>query len=188
MSDRTGRIFMLFGPQPATACLVASMLAVAPDAGWPQAAQPSLSLQSPAQPEPQQIEPAPPRREENPGLINEIEKLFEKSKSLLPPLKSPSETIDDLNASAKSAGDSLSTMAKPSIVVSGRAACTVAANGAPDCKAGADRLCQSKGHKEGKSLDVDAVEKCSPKVFIPGRKREPGDCKMENYVTKALCQ
>ena len=64
----------------------------------------------------------------------------------------------------------------------------VAANGAPDCKAGADKLCQSKGYKEGKSLDTDAAEKCSPKVFIPGRKREPGDCKTENYVTRALCQ
>jgi len=188
MSDRTGRIFMLFGPQPATACLVASMLAVAPDAGWPQAAQPPLSLQSPAQPEPQQIEPAPPRREENPGLINEIEKLFEKSKSLLPPLNSPSETIDDFNAQTKDAGQSLSNMAKPSIMVSGRAACLVAANGAPDCKAGADRLCQSKGHKEGKSLDTDAAEKCSPRVYLPGYKRQSGDCKTENYVTRALCQ
>ena len=185
---------MLFGPQPATACLVASMLAVAPDAGWPQTAQPSLSLQSPAQqsvpaqPEPQQIEPAPPRREENPGLINEIEKLFEKSKSLLPPLKSPSETIDDFNARTRDAGQNLSNMAKPSTMVSGRAACLVAANGAPDCKAGADRLCQSKGYTEGKSLDTDAAEKCSPKVYLPGRKREPGDCKTENYVTRALCQ
>jgi len=111
-----------------------------------------------------------------------------KSKSLLPPLKSPSETIDDLNARAKDAGESLSNMARPSIMVTGRAACLAAANGAPDCKAGADRLCQSKGYKEGKSLDTDAAEKCSPKVFIPGRKREPGDCKTENYVTRALCQ
>ena len=82
------------------------MLAIAPDAGWSQAApQPSLGLQSPArqsvpaQPAPQQIEPPPPR-EENPGLINEIGKLFEKSKSLLPPLKSPGETMGDLNAGA----------------------------------------------------------------------------------------
>jgi len=73
-------------------------------------------------------------------------------------------------------------------VVSGRAACTVAANGAPDCKAAADRLCQSKGHKEGKSLDTDAAEKCSPKVYLPGYKRQSGDCKTENYVTRALCQ
>ena len=73
-------------------------------------------------------------------------------------------------------------------MVSGRAACLVAANGAPDCKAGADRLCQSKGYTEGKSLDTDAAEKCSPKVYLPGYKRQSGDCKTENYVTRALCQ
>jgi len=195
MPDRAGHFFKLFGTQVARTGLVLSMLAIAPEAGWTQAAPPpSLGLQSPAQqsvpaqPEPQQIEPPPSSREENPGLINEIGKLFEKSKSLLPPLKSPSETIDDLNARAKGAGESLSNLAKPSSMVTGRAACLVAANGAPDCKAGADRLCQSKGYKEGKSLDTDAAEKCSPKVYLPGYKRQPGDCKTENYVTRALCQ
>jgi hypothetical protein len=181
-------MFKPFGTQLATVGLVASMLATAPEASWPQATpQPALGLQSPAQPGPQQIEPSPPR-DENPGLINEIGKLFEKSKSLLPPLKSPSETIDDFNARTKDAGQSLSNMAKPSTMVSGRAACLVSANGAPDCKAGADRLCQSKGYKEGNSLDTDAAEKCSPKVYLPGYKREPGDCKTENFVTRALCQ
>ena len=194
MSDQTGRLIELYGMRSATAGLVAAMLTIAPEMAWPQAAPPpTLGLQSPAQqpvpqPPPQQIEPPPPPREENPGLINEIGKLFEKSKSLLPPLKSPREAIDDLNARTKDAGESLSTIAKPSTMVSGRAACLVSANGAPDCKAGADRLCQSKGYREGKSLDTDAAEKCSPKVFIPGRKREPGDCKTENYVTRALCQ
>jgi hypothetical protein len=152
---------------------------------WPQGAPPSLGVQAPAQqsvpnPPPQQQEaepPAPPAREENPGLINELGKLWDKSISVLPKIKSPSETLDDL-----------SNMAKPSTMVSGRAACAISANGAPDCKLGADRLCQSKGFKEGKSLDIDAAEKCSPKAFIPGRKREPGDCKTENYVIKALCQ
>jgi hypothetical protein len=184
--------------EPATACLALSMLVAATCAGWPQAApQPSLGVQSPAQqsvpqaPAPQPIEPpaeAPPPQPENPGLINEIGKLWEKSKSILPPLKSPGEAIDDFNARAKDAGESLSNMARPSLMVTGRAACLVAANGAPDCKAGADKLCQSKGYREGKSLDTDAAEKCSPKVFIPGRKRQPGDCKTENYVTRALCQ
>jgi hypothetical protein len=174
------------------------MLTVAPGVGWPQAAPPSsLGVQSPAQqplpeqPAPQQIEPAPPAPApsgENPGLINEMGKLFEKSLSILPKMKSPGETIDDLNARAKDAGESLSNMAKPSRMVTGRAACVVATNGAPDCKAGADKLCQSKGYKEGKSLDTDAAEKCSPKVYLPGRKREPGDCKTENYVIRALCQ
>jgi hypothetical protein len=194
MPDRIGHLFRLSGTRAPTACLALSMLALAPDAGWPQGGtQPSLGVQSPAQqpvpqgPAPQQIEP-PPAQPENPGLINEIGKLFEKSKSILPSLKGPSDTMDDINARAKDAGESLSNMARPSLMVTGRAACMVSANGAPDCKAGADKLCQSKGYKEGKSLDTDAAEKCSPKVFIPGRKREPGDCKTENYVTRALCQ
>ena len=175
MPDRIGRLFELARPQLATAGLVAFMLAISSDAGWPQAAPPpALGLQSPAQQPlpPQQTEPQAPR-EENPGLINEIGKLLEKSKSLLPPLKSPSEALE---------------IAKPSTMVSGRSACLVSSNGAPDCKAGADRLCQSKGYKEGKSLDTDAAEKCSPKVYMPGYKRQPGDCKTENYVTRALCQ
>jgi hypothetical protein len=141
MSDRNGRLLILLGTQFATVGLVASMLAAAPEAAWPQAAPPTLGLQSPAQqpapaaPAPQQIEPPPPR-EENPGLINEIGKLFEKSKSLLPPLKSPSETIDDLNARTKDAGQSLSNMAKPSTMVSGRAACLVSANGGAGLQGG----------------------------------------------------
>jgi hypothetical protein len=170
------------------------MLATAPEAAWPQAAPPpTLSLQSPAQPpvpappEPQRIEPPAPR-DENPGLINEIGKLFEKSKSLLPPLKTPSETIDDFNARTKDAGQSLSNMAKPSTMVSGRAACLVSANGAPDCKAGADTLCQAKGFKDGKSLNTDSAETCSAKVLIPGRARKPDDCRTDNYVTSAMCR
>jgi hypothetical protein len=199
MLDRIDTLFSLFGAHVATACLALSMLTLAPVGCRAQAAPPSsFGVQSPAQqpvpeqPAPQQIEPAPPSappaREENPGLINEMGKLFEKSLSILPQMKSPGETIDDLNARAKDAGESLSNMAKPSLMVNGRAACVVAANGAPDCKAGADRLCQTKGYKEGKSLDTDAAEKCSPKVYLPGRKRQPGDCKTESYVIRALCQ
>ena len=195
MPDRIRHLRQFCVTGVATSALALAWLALAPGAAWPQAAPPpSLGLQSPAQQPvpaqgaPQQIEPPPPAPAENPGLINEIGKLFEKSKSLLPTIKSPGETIDDLNARAKDAGDSLTNMARPSIMVKGRAACVVAANGAPDCKAGADKLCQSKGYKEGKSLDTDAAEKCSPKVFIPGRQREPGDCKTENYVTRAVCQ
>jgi hypothetical protein len=196
MSDRIGHLPKLCMTKVATAGLALSLLAAAADMALSQTAPPpSLGLQSPAQQSvpaqaaPQQIEPPPPPAPaENPGLINEIGKLFEKSKSLLPTIKSPGETIDDLNARAKDAGDSLTNLAKPSLMVKGRAACGVAANGAPDCKAGADKLCQSKGYKEGKSMDSDAAEKCSPKVLIPGRQRKPDDCKTENYVTRALCQ
>jgi hypothetical protein len=159
-------------------------LLVAADAAWSQAAPPTFGVQSPSQqsvpnPPPPSSQPQPPAApaEEEPGLINGLGKLWDKSISVLPRIKSPSETLDDL-----------SNMTKPSTMVTGRVACLVAANGAPDCKLGADKLCQSKGYKEGKSLDTDAAEKCSPKAFIPGRKREPGDCKTENFVIKALCQ
>jgi hypothetical protein len=182
------------GTYVVTAVAAVSVLLLITGAGWPQSAPPPSSpgVQPPAQQAaPPQAEPAAPR-EENPGLINELEKLWDKSKSMLPTLKSPQETIEDLNARARDAtrdaGDSLSRLAKPALMVSGRMACPVSSNGAPDCKAGADKLCQSKGYKEGKSLDTDAAEKCSAKVYLPGHKREPGDCRTENYVTRALCQ
>jgi hypothetical protein len=184
MLDRL-RLLVRIGPSTAKAGIALSMLTLSPEFAFPQAAPPaSLGIQS----KPQPNEAPPPARQENPGLINEISKLFEKSKSILPPLKSPGETVDDLNTRAKDAGESLSALTKPSSVVTGRAACLVAANGAPDCKLGADRLCQSKGYKEGRSLDTDAAEKCSPIVFLPGHKRGPNDCRTENFVTRAICQ
>jgi hypothetical protein len=168
----------------AAAILVLPMLLTAPGAGWPQTAPPPAApgVQEPAQQA--APPPSPPAPEENPGLINEIGKLFDK----LPPLKSPQQTIDDLNARAKDAGESLSRLAKPASMVSGRIICPVSANGAPDCKLAADRLCQSKGYKEGKSLNTDSAEACSAKVLIPGRTRKPDDCRTDNYVTRALCQ
>jgi hypothetical protein len=177
----------------ARATLGISMLLFAADAAWPQAASPppALGVQEPAQQFlPQQGAPATPApaREENPGLINEIGKLFDR----LPPLKSPQETIEDLNTrardAAKDASDSLSRLAKPASMVSGRTICPMSTNGSPDCKLGADKLCQAKGYKEGKSLNTDSAETCSAKVLIPGRARKPGDCRTDNYVTSALCQ
>ncbi|WP_291577403.1 hypothetical protein [Bradyrhizobium sp.] len=179
------------------------MLTISAGAAWPQAApppqpsapstlgvQPSASQAAPDRAAPQPSEPAPaaPAQQENPGLFNQMERLFEKSLSVLPTLKSPSETIDDLNARAKDAGETMSRLARPASMVTGRMGCPVAPNGAPDCKTAADKLCQAKGFKEGKSLNSDAAEKCAARVYMPGYKREPGDCRTENYVTRALCQ
>ncbi|WBL79666.1 hypothetical protein I3J27_04340 [Bradyrhizobium xenonodulans] len=143
--------------------------------GWPQSAPPVLGLQE--QGPPPATPSAAPAREENPGLINEMGKLFDKLPSILPPIKSPGETMNDL-----------SRLAKPSTMVSGRVACPASSNGAPDCKLAADQLCQSKGYKEGKSLNADSAEKCSAKVLIPGRQRKPDDCRTDTVVTSALCQ
>jgi hypothetical protein len=58
-------------------------------------------------------------------------------------------------------------------MVSGRAACVVASNGAPDCKAGADELCRSKGFKEGKSLDTDAPKNARRSCSCRGTSAAP---------------
>jgi hypothetical protein len=198
MMARPDNLITLARTQVATAGAALLTLLIAAGAGWPQGAPPppSLGVQEPAQQAPpQQSQPAPspsPPREENPGLLNDMGRLFEKSLSILPTLKSPQETIDDLNSRAKDAArdasDSLSRLAKPSSMVSGRMICPVSANGAPDCKLGADKLCQSKGFKEGKSLNSNSAETWSAKVLIPGRTRKPDDCRTDNYVTQALCQ
>ena len=109
----------------------------------------------------------------------------------LPPLKSPSETIDDLNArakdAAKDASDSLSRMAKPSSMVTGRMICPISANGAPDCKAGADKLCQSKGYKEGKSLNTDSAENLLGESADPGPRRESRAIAGPTITSPARC-
>jgi hypothetical protein len=206
MFDRIGKLIAMSRPQLSAAALAAVMLLMAAGAGWPQAAppQPSSPSASPAAsapaspgvqaPAPEGTPPpqpgesaASPAHQDNPGLLNEIGKMFDK----LPTLKSTGETIDDLNARAKGAAkdatDTLSRLATPSMV-SGRVGCPVSANGAPDCKAAADKLCQTKGFKEGKSLTTDSAEACSAKVLIPGRTRKPDDCRTDNFVTRALCQ
>ena len=194
MNARSDNLIARACAHATTAFAAMSMLLIAASAAWPQVASPppALGVQEPAQQAvpPQGAPPTspPPAREENPGLINEIGKMFEKSLSILPPLKSPQQTIDDLNARAKDASDSLSRLARPASMVSGRMICPVSANGSPDCKRGADKLCQSKGYKEGKSLNTDSAETCSAKVLIPGRARKPDDCRTDNYVTGALCQ
>lgn len=172
---------------------MAMTLAWLPATAWPQAMQqqplpqqksviiqvaPAPATQAP--PPPAALAPAPmaqqapppaPVERENPGLFNEINKLFKDTPSLVPSWSLPSLGSGNLNT-----------------VVKGRVVCPVAANGAPDCKVASDKLCQSKGYKEGKSLDTDAAQTCSAKVMIPGRKPEEGDCRTDNYVTQAVCQ
>jgi hypothetical protein len=193
MLDRPGHLIAQSTKQVAIPSAALLTLMIAAGAAWPQGAAPppALGVQEQQTPPagPPQAEPAPsPAREENPGLLNEIGKMFDK----LPSLKSSQQTIEDLNSRAKDAAkdatDTLSRLTTPSSMVAGRMICPVSANGAPDCKLGADKLCQAKGFKEGKSLNTDSAESCSAKVLIPGRARKPGDCRTDNFVTSALCQ
>ena len=197
---------MLSIPRLVTAIVVLPVLIAGTAPGWSQTPRnpPALGLQEqgspgtapPAATGPQP--PAPPAQEDNPGLLHEMGKLFGK----ILPLKTtggvtdqavrPAEAAPDTGTGGKNTlqttGEALSRLTKPSSMISGRLACPIGADRTPDCKAGADKLCQSKGYKEGKSLNTDAAEHCSAKVLIPGRARKPDDCRTDTYVTSALCQ
>src|SRR5262249_25450824 len=92
-----------------------------PQAPPPGQAQGQVRGQAQGALAPPQSAPGPSAPDENPGLIGEMSKLFQKLPSL-PSLKSPGETVDDLNNRAKEAGDTLSRLAKPSAMVSGHEA------------------------------------------------------------------
>jgi hypothetical protein len=191
MPDRTLHLPQPFGAAALAAILLSVMSLLTAGAAWSQTPP---AAPAPTQPTAPQAAPASgqataaPTKPENSGLIDELGKLWHK----LPTLKSTSETIEDMNERAKDATkgatETLTNLARPSSMVSGRMICPASVNGAPDCKAAADRLCQDKGYKEGKSLTMDSAEKCSAKVLIPGRTRKPDDCRTDNYVTAALCQ
>jgi hypothetical protein len=73
-------------------------------------------------------------------------------------------------------------------VVTGRERCESAANGGPDCRTAAENVCRSKGYRAGRSLDVQAAERCPAHVYISGRPPAPGECRTETFVTRAVCQ
>jgi hypothetical protein len=167
-----------------TAVLVALGAATA---AWSQQTPPPLQVAPAQQSAPPAAEPPPAPERSNPGLIEEFGKLLKDSASgLSSTLPSPSQTIEGLNSSAKEATESLKRIAPLSgqSMATGRTLCPAAANGAPDCKRGADQLCKEKGYAEGKSVDIESTQKCSAKAYFSGN----GACRTENFVTRAVCQ
>lgn len=150
----------------------------------PQAPQSPSPQVAPAAPEstPPTSAPVP---QGSPSLIEELGNFWKRSTGILP---SPVETFDSLNSTTKSATESLGRLARPTSVANGRVVCQVAPNGAPDCKTAAEKLCQTKGYTTGSSLESDAAESCPARVLMSGRPAQPGECRTDNYVTRALCQ
>lgn len=191
MSDHTSEMFVdVRGRIILVVTLSVAMGAAT--AAWPQQTQPQLQVAPSQQTVPPAAAPTPPPSPErsNPGLIEEFGKLLKDSasglSSTIPTLPSPSQTLEGLNSSTKDAADGLKRIAPLSTqtMATGRSLCPAAANGAPDCKRGADQLCKEKGYAEGRSVDVESTQKCSAKAYFSGN----GACRTENFVTRAVCQ
>lgn len=149
----------------------------------------------PAAPPPEATAPAAPAPSS--GLIGTLgtwigrsaDEVTAKFKGALPPAAVPAPAADPPEAAPPTPGAAGEPLlpALPGRMVSGRALCAPAANGAPDCKAAADTLCRSKGLGSGRSLASETAENCPVQVLLTG-KRSPGDCRMETFVTRAVCQ
>lgn len=73
-------------------------------------------------------------------------------------------------------------------VITGHARCGAAANGAPDCGSAATVLCQAKGFKSGRGVEVSSGKSCSTRTWLTRRNFRDGPCAVETYVTRAVCQ
>jgi hypothetical protein len=87
---------------------------------------------------------------------------------------------------AKDAADAVGRLPNTR-VVRGREKCQIAPNGAPDCIAAAYSICQAKGFKTGKSVDMTTAEVCPAEVYLAGRNSGP-ECRTETFVSRVVCQ
>jgi hypothetical protein len=162
------------------------------------AQQPVAPLAEPATPSPppgQTPQGSPPQPGTppafSPGLVDKLGDLIKGSvdgikgsvDSLSSTVKGTQQTIQDLN---QGTADTLSKLPVTGFAA-GHALCTRDTNGAPDCRIASDQLCQAKGYKAGRGLDIETAENCNPRIFLPGYQRKQGDCHTDNYVTRAAC-
>lgn len=169
-----------------TVWLAQAGLALAQNEAVP-APTPVAPLAEPATPPPSSGQPPPgqqPAQNGTPGLVDKLGDLIKGSvDSLSSTVKGTQQTIQDLNQGTV---DTLSRLPVTGFAT-GRALCTRADNGAPDCRVASDQLCQAKGYKTGRGLDIETAENCNPRIFLPGYQRKDGDCRTDNYVTRAAC-
>jgi hypothetical protein len=134
------------------------------------AAAPAVQAAPPAE--------APPRR---PGFLDTLNNWFDKGAADL------KRSLEKSGQAAKDATEAL-TKLPGARVVDGRERCAVAANGAPDCVAAAEAICKSKGFSSGKSLETQATQKCPARVWLSGRTPAEGECAVETFVIRSVCQ
>ncbi len=149
--------------------------------------------------------PAPPPAAESPGFVGTVGNWMQQG------VTSMSTGFNAMVGAAKGAADAASTVAKGAAdvavdgvtklpvagIASGREQCTLASNGAPDCRVAAEALCRARGFGTGTSVDFETSEKCPPPYRASGRDtpyrlssqdRPEGVCTMEHFVTRALCK
>jgi hypothetical protein len=188
----------------AAAAVVAGTLALSIPFGIAQDASPAQPNPAAAMPNPDQpASPAPqtPPVRDNPGLIQEIGRLFERGAATVrgqfDATKKPIDANNQNIPTTKTIGDAALEVGKTAAgvvvtpltarIVSGHERCGVAPNGAPDCLTAAQQLCKRHGYNTGKSVDFTSAEQCSPTVLLTGRDNAPA-CTTVTFISRAMCQ
>lgn len=157
------------------------------------AAAPAPS-QPAAQPEAQapQAEPGTTPSSQ-PGLLGALGRLLDQSaEQWNAGMRDARGAIDEIGErsrqAAKSAVDTVTKLPGVARLVEGRERCAPAPNGAPDCRTASDQLCRAKGYAGGKSADIVTAQKCPAQVWLQRRQPLEGECAVETFVTRAVCQ
>jgi hypothetical protein len=156
----------------------------------PQAPQAPMPLQAPTT-APQQPQAAMPPGT-RPGFIDAFGHWIQGS------VTDWSSGIQDATGVAKDAANGVGAVTRDTAgavaripgtrVISERATCPTAPNGAPDCRIAAETICKRHGFGSGGSIDFQTAEKCPPIALNRPNGQPPPPCVLESYVTRALCQ
>lgn len=170
----------------AIASLACSLIVASAQAQQPQREFHGAGPTPPAQVEPPAADAPPPST--RPGFFDAVGRWFGDSKAAVDSgVRSTQETLGTLGGQAKDAAGGV--VAIPGTrIVTGRQLCPPASNGAPDCQQGVDALCRTKGFQGGRTLDVKSGQRCSARNWIAGGAPKEGPCRLETYVTRAVCQ
>jgi len=136
----------------------------------------------------------PPNQAPNPsfqpGFIDALGRWMGDSKAALDSqLRSTQEAIGGVGNQTTDAVKGATDAAQQATgVITGHARCGAAPNGAPDCGPAANVLCQAKGFKSGRGVEVTAGKSCSTRTWLTRRNPGDGPCATVTYVTRAVCQ
>jgi hypothetical protein len=159
----------------------------APAAAAPAAPPPSAENPAPTNPAPGN--PAP----ENPGFVGAFGTWMQQGVTSMSSglAKGAADAAAGAATVAKdAAGVAVDGVTKLPVsgFASGHEQRTLAANGAPDCRAAAEDLCRTHGFATGTSVDYVTSERCPPAYRLSSRERPEGMCPMEHFVTRAMCR
>jgi hypothetical protein len=191
------------------ACMAMACLLLAPaPASAQQPTNPppaSAAAPAPAVPAPTPAAPAPPPGYQ-PGFIDAFGHFIGDSAAKLnSQIGNARDTLGELGNQTTDAAKGAADAAKNAVgaakdtagaivalpgtrFVEGRERCSVAPNGAADCRAAADTICHGKGFTSGKILDTRSENKCPAYVWLSGHLPAEGQCPVETFVTRAACQ